>query len=52
MRGADLRLRIIVPTDGDHMHVVRVLVRDTRGGRELAEAVTTGLRVRSWSMSE
>jgi hypothetical protein len=52
MRGADVRNRIIVTTDGHHMHVVRALVRDTRGGRELAEAVTAGLRVRSWSMSE
>lgn len=49
--GARVRHRLLVTTDGDHMHVVRVVVPDTDAGRELAERVASSLRVQSWSRS-
>ena len=48
--GSAVRNRLIVTTDGRHMHVVRVLVPDHDTGRELAEAVTAALRVEPWTM--
>ena len=47
--GVPVRHRVVVTTDGDHMHVVRVVVPDTDAGRELAERVSSSLRVQSWS---
>lgn len=51
VRGFDVHDRIIVMTDGAHMHVVRALVPDTPEGRELTERVTASLQVREWSMT-
>jgi hypothetical protein len=51
VRGVEVRNRIIVTTDGQHMHVVRALVPDSEEGRELSEAVTTALQVHEWSMT-
>jgi hypothetical protein len=50
MHGYEVHNRVIVTTDGEHLHVTRVVVRDNDAGRELSEMVTSTLRVRPWSM--
>lgn len=52
VRGTAVRQRVLVTTDGDHIHVVRVLVPDTDGGAVLLERVTSSLHVQPWSMPE
>jgi hypothetical protein len=51
VRGVEVHDRIIVMTDGAHMHVVRALVPDTPEGRELSESVTSSLQLHEWSMT-
>lgn len=51
VRGNLVHQRVVVSTDGDLMHVVRILVPDGEAGLELVERVTRSLRVRSWSLS-
>lgn len=48
--GNAVRQRVLVTSDGDLMHVVRVLVPDTDAGMELTERVTSSLHVQPWSM--
>ena len=50
VRGTAVRQRVLVTTDGDHMHIVRVLVPDTNSGAELIERVTSSLSIQPWSM--
>jgi hypothetical protein len=49
-RGVEVHNRIIVTTDGHHMHVIRALVTDTPEGRQLCDEVTDSLRIDEWSM--
>lgn len=51
VRGLDVHDRIIVLSDGAHMHMVRTLVAATPEGRELSEQVTSALQVHEWSMT-
>lgn len=48
--GAQVRHRVLVSTEGEHMHVIRVVVPDTEEGRELADRITASVRVLAWSM--
>lgn len=48
--GAQVRHRVLVSTEGEHMHVIRVVVPDSEAGRELADRVTASVRVLAWSM--
>ena len=48
--GQDVVHRVLVTTDGEVMHVVRVLVPDHTEGRRLCEQVTASLDVRTWTM--
>jgi hypothetical protein len=50
VHGVDVRHRVVVTTDGEHMHVVRVVVPDTDAGAQVLEQVTSSLHVRPWSM--
>lgn len=50
--GMEVHDRLIVTTEGRHMHVVRILVPDNDAGRELSETVTSSLRVGAWSMAQ
>ncbi len=50
VRGNAVRQRVVVTTEGVHMHVVRVVVPDTDDGAQLLEQVTSSLHVHSWSM--
>jgi hypothetical protein len=42
--------RLVMTTDGTHLHLVQVVTRDTSEGRELADVVTAGLEVTPWSL--
>lgn len=50
MHDDEVHNRVIVTTDGEHMHVTRIVVRDNDAGRELSERVTSTLRVGPWRM--
>ncbi|KRF17411.1 hypothetical protein ASG90_09030 [Nocardioides sp. Soil797] len=50
-RGTDVRNRLVVTTDGAHMHVVQVMVRDHENGRELAAEISSRLVVEPWTGS-
>lgn len=47
--GVAVRETLVVGTDGDHLHVVRVGVLDDEDGRETVRRVLSGLRIRPWS---
>lgn len=47
MQGLDVHNRLVVTTDGQYMHVVRILVPDSNAGRELSETISSALRVQS-----
>jgi hypothetical protein len=49
-RGVEVHNRIIVTTDGQHMHVIRALVTSTSEGRQLCDEVTDALEIHEWSM--
>ncbi|KQT93461.1 hypothetical protein ASG49_00035 [Marmoricola sp. Leaf446] len=51
VRGNLVHQRVVVTTDGELMHVVRILVPDDEAGAELVERVTRSLRVRPWSLT-
>lgn len=50
--GRAVHNRVVVTTDGEHMHVVRALVPDHAAGRELSETMTSTLEVLSWAMPD
>ena len=50
VRGHLVRQRVVVCTDGELMHVVRVLVPDTPAGDDVLAQVTSSLQVRPWEM--
>ncbi|WP_030483290.1 hypothetical protein [Nocardioides aequoreus] len=47
VRGHAVRHRVVVSTDGEVMHVVRVVVPDNPVGGELADRVSSSLKVRA-----
>lgn len=49
-RTVEVRNRLVVTTDGAHMHVVQVMVRDHAAGRELASEISSRLVVEPWIM--
>ncbi len=44
--GQQVRHRVVVSTDGQVMHVIRLVVPDSTQGRELADRVSAGVTVR------
>lgn len=49
--GAPVRHRVLVSTDGEHMHVLHLLVPDSDEGQRLADRIGSSVRLLSWSMS-
>ncbi|QIX26346.1 hypothetical protein ncot_06830 [Nocardioides sp. JQ2195] len=49
-RSLEVRNRLVVTTDGAHMHLVQVMVRDHEAGRELASEISSGLVVEPWNL--
>lgn len=50
VRGNLVHQRVVVTTDGELMHVTRILVPDHEAGQELLDRITRSLRVRPWSI--
>lgn len=50
VHGLPVHNRLVVTTDGELMHVIRIAVPDHDRGREVSETVTAGLRVLPWRM--
>ncbi len=50
VRGNLVHHRVVVTTDGELMHVTRILVPDHKAGHELLDRVSRSLRVRPWSI--